>query len=156
MLKNTHQTPQLPQTAVKCRFFAQYLFQNVFFGYTKVQMDLHPHHCELNYINKSQEYLEDATNSTPYLDLKDILKISNEDALQAVDLLGNSNHLSEESRIFQFKELFESPNFWVNQTNISLVKMLKVFDFLRSKGYALPFMEYSVDDLVSFGWVQLV
>lgn len=29
-------------------------------------------------------------------------------------------------------------------------------DFLRSKGYAVPFMEYSVDDLVSFGWVRLV
>jgi hypothetical protein len=29
-------------------------------------------------------------------------------------------------------------------------------DFLRSKCYAIPFMEYSVDDLISFGWVQLL
>ena len=33
---------------------------------------------------------------------------------------------------------------------------IPVIDFLRSKGYAVPFMEYSVDDLVSFGWVQLL
>jgi hypothetical protein len=29
-------------------------------------------------------------------------------------------------------------------------------DYLRSKGYALPFMEYTVDNLVSFGWVQFL
>jgi len=29
-------------------------------------------------------------------------------------------------------------------------------DYLRSKGYALPFMEYSVEDLISFGWVRLL
>lgn len=29
-------------------------------------------------------------------------------------------------------------------------------DFLRLKGYAVPFMEYSVEDLISFGWVQLL
>jgi len=28
-------------------------------------------------------------------------------------------------------------------------------DYLRSKGYAVPFMEYSVEDLVSLGWVRL-
>ena len=39
----------------------------------------------------------------------------------------------------------------------SVVEYLRIKkDFLRSKGYAVPFMEYSVEDLVSFGWVQLV
>ncbi|NCT09170.1 MAG: hypothetical protein GW772_03695 [Flavobacteriia bacterium] len=30
-----------------------------------------------------------------------------------------------------------------------------VVDYLRSKGYALPFMQYSVKDLVEMGWVEL-
>jgi len=33
--------------------------------------------------------------------------------------------------------------------------MLKMFDYLRSKGYALPYLDASVDDLVSMGWVKL-
>lgn len=28
-------------------------------------------------------------------------------------------------------------------------------DFLRSKGYALPYMDLSVEDLVEYGWVKL-
>ena len=32
----------------------------------------------------------------------------------------------------------------------------EVVDYLRSKGYAIPFMEYSIEDLISFGWVQLL
>lgn len=29
-------------------------------------------------------------------------------------------------------------------------------DFLRSLGYAQPFMGYSIDDLVKLGWVKLI
>jgi len=36
------------------------------------------------------------------------------------------------------------------------VEKAKTIDYLRSKGYALPFMEYSVDDLISFGWVKII
>lgn len=32
---------------------------------------------------------------------------------------------------------------------------LQDFDFLRSKGYALPWMDLSVEDLVNYGWVKL-
>ncbi len=29
-------------------------------------------------------------------------------------------------------------------------------DYLRSKGYAVPWMDLSVDDLVEYGWVKIV
>ena len=29
-------------------------------------------------------------------------------------------------------------------------------DYLRSQGYALPFMECSIDDMISFGWIKLI
>lgn len=30
-----------------------------------------------------------------------------------------------------------------------------VYDYLRSKGYALPYLDLSVEELVSYGWVKL-
>lgn len=126
---------------IKSIFFAQYWGQEV-------------NHYRISKL--SARKIESVKGTTfGYLKLKPMSQISDEDALKAVDLLGKSNNSSEESRIFQFKKLFESPNFWVNQTNIPLVKMLKVFDFLRSKGYALPFMDYSVEQLIEMGWVKL-
>jgi len=86
---------------------------------------------------------------------KSIESITDEDALEGSDLLRNANHLSEESRIIQFKRLFESPNFWVNQTNIPLSKFFIVIDFLRSKGYLLPFRQYSTEQLIESGIVKI-
>lgn len=33
---------------------------------------------------------------------------------------------------------------------------IDVTDFLRSKGYAIPFRNYSVQDLQDFGWLKLI
>lgn len=49
---------------------------------------------------------------------------------------------------------------WVNSYKEKfLVKqaeeITKASDYLRSKGYAVPWMGLSVDDLVSYGWVKL-
>ena len=32
---------------------------------------------------------------------------------------------------------------------------VRIIDFLRSKGYLVPFMNYSIDDLISFGWCRI-
>lgn len=34
-------------------------------------------------------------------------------------------------------------------------RILNVMDYLRSKGYAVPWMDLSVDDLVEYGWITL-
>lgn len=31
-----------------------------------------------------------------------------------------------------------------------------LIDYLRSKGYVVPFMEYSIEELIDLGWVELV
>lgn len=38
-----------------------------------------------------------------------------------------------------------------NQTD----NILKCYDYLRSKGYALPYLSLTVSDLVEFGWIKL-
>ena len=40
----------------------------------------------------------------------------------------------------------ENANFNIEQYEI---------DYLRSKGYALPYMDLSVEDLISYGWIKL-
>lgn len=34
-------------------------------------------------------------------------------------------------------------------------RILNVMDYLRSKGYAVPWLDLSVDDLIEYGWVKL-
>lgn len=36
-----------------------------------------------------------------------------------------------------------------------VVQNTKVADYLRSKGYALPYMGISVEDQIKYGWIKL-
>ena len=51
-------------------------------------------------------------------------------------------------------------NYSVNIAEIHMsasrvVGYIQSLDYLRSKGYALPYMDLSVEDLVEYGWVKL-
>ena len=88
-------------------------------------------------------------DSFQYLELKDALEVSEEDALEVARLFlsATGNEVDLESfDIFEVKTLIKECNFLPYQC----------VDYLRSKGYALPFMEYSVDQLIEFGWVKII
>ncbi len=70
--------------------------------------------------------------------LKPISDLKDEHALKVSELVGGASHLTPESQIIQAKRLFESPAFYVNQTNIKAFGWLQAFQFLQSKGYDLP------------------
>ena len=99
--------------------------------------------------------LKDENLRDGYLELTHIDKITDEHALELSKIIGGANHLSNESQIFQLKQLFSSPNFYVNQTNISASRWLKAFQYLYSKSYALPYGEYSVENLVELNIITL-
>lgn len=40
-------------------------------------------------------------------------------------------------------------------TSLDPLKVIQVIDYLRSKGYVLPWMGLSVEKLVEYGWVKL-
>ena len=122
---------QLPQAFVKCRFFAQYWEQSIaeYAGRTGVTINM-------NTINHLQSVF-----------LKPLSKITDDDALGLVPFISknfssryNDDYIKEQIK----KEVLDAEKL-----------PAKFYDILRSKGYALPFMEYSVEDLVSFGWVRL-
>lgn len=143
----TDQAKQSRKTGVKCRFFAQYWEQKVLFfedkGFTSYT------------INAPNMFGKGITSQldNAFLKLNHISKITDEDAVQVM-------------KIHYLKEYDSKLNSSIKSMYLKNVKYLLVNDFdklnrsivdyLRSKGYAVPFMEYSVEDLVSFGWVRFL
>ena len=128
MEKSINEKEQCVQTDVKCRFFAQYWGTKTMYvgGVGLVE------------VGKGGWNLK---HPDFFLQLKPLSKITDEDAISMYRGLERNYESSN-----QFLEDYKSIGF-LEQSEV---------DYLRSKGYAVPFMEYSVDDLISFGWVRLV
>ena len=128
MKKSINDKEQCVQTDVKCRFFAQYWGTKTMYvgGVGLVE------------VGKGGWNLK---HPDFFLQLKPLSKITDEDAISMYRGLERNYESSN-----QFLEDYKSIGF-LEQSEV---------DYLRSKGYAVPFMEYSVDDLISFGWVRLV
>ncbi len=132
--KNT-QVPQCMQTDVKCRFFAQYWGQEI---------------CQ----TKGGKYAinEDCfpLGTKSYLELKPLSKITDEDALEVANIISRTIHdsISKELVTYYKEDILKDPE-------VFCFANFQTVDFLRSRGYALSFLEYSVEDLVSFGWARL-
>ena len=121
--------PPFCQTDVKCRFFSAYQFSHVCFeGIANSVWNTGICLVFGYYVNNGDKGRINVKDTTPLL-LKPISKITDDEREYCICI----------SRGHSYQ------NFQQNQV-----------DYLRSKGYALPFMEYSVEDLVSFGWVKLL
>ena len=127
MEKSINEKEQCVQTDVKCRFFAQYWGTKTMYvgGVGLVE------------VGKGGWNLK---HPDFFLQLKPLSKITDEDAISMYRGLERNYESAN-----QFLEDYKSIGF-LEQGEV---------DFLRSNGYAVPFMNYSVDDLVSFGWVRL-
>ena len=91
-----------------------------------------------------------------HLELKHLSQITDKDAIEYFNILWGEHHhgKSDDFKIEYGKDWANS----ITSQRFGLIpaNMLHGYDFLRSKGYALPFMQYSVDDLVMMGWIKLV
>ena len=82
-----------------------------------------------------------------FIQLKPLSKLSDKDAIEVSKIWGSKVESKILGNIISIR---------IGTKGESEVRnSIGVIDFLRSKGYALPFMEYSVDDLISFGWMRL-
>ena len=128
MKKSINDKEQCVQIDVKCRFFAQYWGTKTMYvgGVGLVE------------VGKGGWNLK---HPDFFLQLKPLSKITDEDAISMYRGLERNYESSN-----QFLEDYKSIGF-LEQSEV---------DFLRSKSYAVPYMEYSVDELVKMGWVQLV
>lgn len=67
--------------------------------------------------------------------MKDISEITNEHCLIVADIFGNSRHISDESKIFQVKEVISKLHNGV--TNISGYSWYKFFKFCEDNNYKI-------------------
>lgn len=105
---------------------------------------------------RSNERLDQSWNwSHPdfWLNLKPLSQISDEDAIEVAKMLDWFALDFEENHLDQFKKHFL--NQALEWDHYGIYTSLIVIDFLRSRGYALPWMGLSVEELIAAGWVKL-
>lgn len=79
-------------------------------------------------------------NGDEFLELKSLDKITDDEAKQMHRGIGknytSAQEFLEDNKVFGF----------LSQNEV---------DYLRSRGYAVPFMNYSVSDLIEMGWIKI-
>ena len=122
---------------LKARFLAQYWRQKV---------------CKLNGVKMLVDSLieENSMIEESWLELKPISQITEDDYKSIPDLYyGSTDNWFNAQRIYTHETLEECVS--------KVIKKLKPtqYDYLRSKGYALPYMELSIETLQEYGWIKL-
>ena len=126
----------------KLRFFLQYFNTESIWKTSELDEDVDCVDWEL----KNLKYL----NNTDYLKLKPISKVTENELVECSTIYG----IKVPSKIIGYSLISRIVD--RNCTIPTEVRnLLGVIDYLRSKGYALPFMNLSVEDLVSYGWLVL-
>ncbi len=92
-----------------------------------------------------------------FLELTPLSDITDEDAIEFFDIVwskvGTHKNKSREFKIDFGKDWAESPT--SERYGLIPTGLFHGVDFLRSKGYALPWMGLSVEQQIKYGWVKL-
>ena len=115
----------------KARFFGNYLGQEIAFDKAGFKA--------LVYDAIKPSWIESF-----YLELKPLSQISNEDTEHVMELENFIDGFLSDDIL----------NYLIHLKKGKCNK-IEVIDYLRSKGYALPYMDLSVEDLVEYGWIKL-
>jgi hypothetical protein len=135
MIENTKQIKALDKADVRSRFFAQYWGTKSLDIGGGGLVELGSGGWNL----KHPDF---------FLKLKSLSKLSDKDAIEVSKIWGSKVESKILGNIISIRIETKAES--------EVRNSIGVIDFLRSKKYALPFMQYSVEDLISFGWVQLL
>ena len=138
----------------KAKFFAQYWGQHVLY-------------FSSDFLRKIDSLTLDSVENDDYLELTPLSQISDEDVIRGIMFTYNKTyedlveilevkHYNTFSSITTIKagqnfKTSRSIHHWNGDRKIGS----KECDYFRSKGYALPWMDLSVEDLIEYGWVKL-
>lgn len=129
----------------KAKFFAQYWGQKIVKDKASQILFISPN------INMEHD--------SWFLELKPLSSISDEDAEEIGKLYGGFYQTSEDLQDYKdhvylalIEDDEEAYNMW---DHIGFQDMSHVTDYLRSRGYALPWMGLSVEEMVDAGWIKL-
>ena len=148
----------------KAKFFSQYFSQHVLY-------------FSSDFLRKIDNLTLDSIENDDYLELKHISQISDEDAINVAKLVSpmlfegrgkNGGHYIDKSETWWYSVKHNGKTLMVDIDLDGYIfeydevgkykrpsRSLIGTDYLRSKGYALPWMDLSVEDLVEYGWVKL-
>ena len=147
------ETKKIPSIDVKCRFFAQHWGQKICeYNFNKEKLDfvkVETLLCSFEKIDNWSLFLKPIINDTEYK-IPDGWEFYKEYTPKKDGYAGMKIRKQYESDDIAFNEYgYKYDMILPTKINIGI-------DQYRAEGYAVPFMEYSVEDLVSFGWVRLV
>lgn len=125
----------------KAKFFAQYWAQKCIIVSEKAIVK---QNIDSYFINRLEVYNE------CFLELTPLSQITDEDAIEVAIQLGWIDH-EEITQIHYAKEFLNNEE----DDNCSFKSYCFIVDYLRSKGYALPYMGLSVEELISYGWIKI-
>lgn len=126
----------------KIKFFAQYWGQRV---WRRTQGE-----NNLLYINTDTLSAKRGNMNGDFLELKPLSSITDEDAIEVGDIMDFETSTRED--IDFVKSCIDSI---INGDQAQVLAWVQIFDYLRSKGYALPWMGLSVEEQISRGWIKL-
>ena len=155
----------------KAKLFAQYWGQDCFFCGR-------PEQKEAYMVNQFREMIQKYPVIS-YLQRKPLSQITDEDAIEVAEIINISNYdfieSFEDSNTTAIKSIVTSKKdgdcyggivyiykdgtiYWdyhnKDKYGESEIRLLMAYDFLRSKGYALPWMGLSVEGMVEAGWIK--
>lgn len=144
----------------KAKFYAQYWGQEVlevphlvYVGYPP-----EPSHDEWGSETLRSDNIDQVVKHNFPLWLKPLSQISDEEAIELAKIIGCSGNgrgrLHPLDRNMPLTELGRGI-VWSGRYVIDNFKMWDVIDYLRSKGYALPFMGLSVEEMIEAGWIKI-
>lgn len=127
----------------KAKFFAQYL------GVKCLKNELLKNHIPPHKVG-----IENCKGlPQQFLELTPLSQISDEDLEKCYHL--NSAFIGYGGTM-DFKPFLDMAKHWINKEGIkAFLKCSYTVDYLRSKGYALPFHWLSIETLVEYGWIKL-
>lgn len=126
----------------KAKFFAQYWGQEVFSKTHGATTHI------LDYVRLG------SISDISVIELKPLSQISDEDAIEVAKICliqagEYDNTVSDYELLNYCHTEYIQPNEYLRFTP------QYILDFLRSRGYALPWMGLSVDKLIEYGWIKL-
>lgn len=128
------------QLELKAQFFAQYWGQQIFMynGSNK------------RWVICGEFFRNDYKDESGYLDLRDLKDITDEDAIGLAKYMGETVE----------KDFLYWGKYYADQLNIKFMTnenlSIRSYQYLQSKGYALPYMNYSVENLIEMGFIKLI
>ena len=152
------ETQKLRPLAIdKLRIFMQYPYEHYYFDNRVAVLEgkvknINPSDFKIGCDGWTFEITSDHTIT---VELRLLQKITDQDAIEVAKLCHSGySHKDDYILIREGKDVIE--NYLNRQSNIYGLDWLKVFDYLRSKSYALPYKNWSVEDLVEFGIYKLI